>query len=287
MRYDLRNAAFALALTVVAGGAAWAQTAGAAGGATTSGTSTTGTSTTGTTTSGTTTSGATTGTTLGRTGTPNTTTPSATMPNSNPYTPQSQRLAERHAGARYRRHHVDAAGLPGRCRGLGSTDALQPRARVAQSAADHGGQSAMRAGPDADADRQALLVIHRLCRNRSRRAGLFRLQLASPLSPAARKRNTIMNIRNLLLSSAGALVLIDGTRCSHRAIRIRRIRRRKSARRPSSSTIRRRARPRPMPTAAPPARRSTSSNSRIIRTSSSGIRTTSRRYQAQQEHYLG
>jgi hypothetical protein len=49
MRYDLRNAAFALAVTVVAGGAAWAQTAGATAGATT---------------------------------------PSATMPNANPYTPQ-------------------------------------------------------------------------------------------------------------------------------------------------------------------------------------------------------
>ena len=66
MRYDLRNAAFALAVTVLAGGAAWAQT-GATGGATTAGS----------TTSGATTSGSTT-----------TAAPSGTMPNANPYTPQ-------------------------------------------------------------------------------------------------------------------------------------------------------------------------------------------------------
>lgn len=67
MRYDLRNAAFALAVTVLAGGAAWAQTAGA--GSTTAGGTTAGTTTAGSTTTG-------------------TTTPSATMPNANPYTPQ-------------------------------------------------------------------------------------------------------------------------------------------------------------------------------------------------------
>ena len=70
MRYDLRNAAFALAVTVLAGGAAWAQTAGATGGATTAGSTTAGTATTGT------------------TGAQTTTTQSATMPNANPYTPQ-------------------------------------------------------------------------------------------------------------------------------------------------------------------------------------------------------
>jgi len=90
MKYELRNAAFALVVTAMAGGAAWAQTGGGAGG---SGGAATGGTTAGATTSGTATTGTT--TTPGTSTTPTTTTtsptatqPPAQMPNSNPYTPE-------------------------------------------------------------------------------------------------------------------------------------------------------------------------------------------------------
>ncbi len=162
MRYDLRNAAFALAVTVLAGSARMgARRQVRQGGATTAGGTTAGTTTSGGTTSGT--------TATGTTGAQTTTTPSATMPNSTTqYTPQhtvspngtpapdtANRYQARLAADAAIEHKLDPAGLPGRRRGLADAASLQhDGAHDSAQPAGNDGQSAMHAGAVGDAVRK-------------------------------------------------------------------------------------------------------------------------------------